>query len=102
MKNEDIKDTIFKKGVKSIPNFVWIFCASYALIMLTNLFVLNFAHIDADKHINRYLDILLTNKENSQQCDPSIINQINTNTDSIKALTLDNEILKENSHEPAK
>jgi len=64
MKNDEIKTTIFKKGLKAIPNFIWVFCASYALIMVTNLFVLNFAHIDADKHINRYLDILLTEKEN--------------------------------------
>ena len=61
--DKPIKETILKKGLKSIPSFVWSFCASYALIMLTNLFVLNFAHIDADKHINRYMDILLTNKE---------------------------------------
>lgn len=63
MAEKTIKDSILKKGLKSIPNFVWVFCASYALIMVTNLFVLNFAHIDADKHINRYLDIILTEKE---------------------------------------
>lgn len=63
MKDETIKGNIFKKGLKSIPNVIWVICASYALIMVTNLFVLNFAHIDADKHINRYLDIILSQKE---------------------------------------
>jgi len=63
MKEEGVKTAIFKKGLKSIPKTIWVFCASYALIMVTNLFVLNFAHIDADKHINRYLDIVLSQKE---------------------------------------
>ncbi len=63
MKTEDAKSTILRKGLKSIPKTIWVICASYALIMVTNLFVLNFAHIDADKHINRYLDILLSQKE---------------------------------------
>lgn len=87
MKVETIKDTIFKTGVKSIPKAIWVFCASYALIMLTNLFVLNFAHIDADKHINRYLDILLTNKENNQQCDIKVNERLTQ--------------LEINSHEPS-
>jgi len=61
--SDNVKTAIFKKGLKSIPNFIWVLCASYALIMLTNLFVLNFAHIDADKHINRYFDIILSQQE---------------------------------------
>jgi len=63
METKDIKTTILKKGLKSIPNFIWVFCASYSLVMVTNLFILNFAHIDADKHINRYLDIVLSQQE---------------------------------------
>lgn len=64
MKADDVKITVLKKGLKSIPNVIWTICASYALFMLTNLFVLNFAHIDADKHINRYFDIILSQQEN--------------------------------------
>lgn len=67
MKADDIKLTFFKKGFKSIPNVIWTICASYALFMLTNLFVLNFAHIDADKHINRYFDIILSQQEAQTQ-----------------------------------
>ena len=95
MKVETIKDTIFKKGIKAIPNFMWVFCASYALFMGTNVIVLKFSDIDADKHINRYLDILLNNKESKQQCevDQSIIEQVNHNTQSIEGLLI-------NSHEP--
>lgn len=64
MKVETIKDTIFKKGIKAIPNFMWVLCASYALVMGTNVIVLKFSDIDADKHINRYLDIVISRQEN--------------------------------------
>lgn len=104
MKVESIKDTIFKKGIKAIPNVIWVICASYALIMFTNLIVLKFSDIDADKHINRYLDIVLSEKEAGKECeiDYSLTNQANQNTQLILELALEVDILKENSHAPAK
>lgn len=93
-----IKETILNRGVKAIPNVIWAIIASYALFMLTNLFVLNFARIDADKHINRYFDIILSEKE-SQDCsiDESFIKQTN---DRLKLLEEDNDRLKQLSHPP--
>lgn len=57
------KETLFKKGIKAIPNAIWVICASYALMVTTTVVALMIAHIDADKHINRYFDILLTERE---------------------------------------
>lgn len=65
---EEVKNTILKKGIKSIPKFIWVMCASYALIMATNVFVLKFSDIDADKHINRYFDIMLSERESQKEC----------------------------------
>ena len=68
----DQKNKIIEKGIKSIPKFVWIVCGSYALTVITTVLALNFAHIDADKHINRYMEILLKRQESKvefKQCD---------------------------------
>lgn len=111
MKAEAITGTIFKKGLKAIPNVVWVLCASYALIMATNLVVLKFADIDANKHISRYLDIVLTRQEaqtipnNDIEMIYTLIaknNQENLEQNKIiHQLQKENEILKENSHPPA-
>lgn len=111
MKTEAITGTIFKKGFKSIPNVVWVLCASYALIMFTNLIVLKFADIDANKHISRYLDIVLTKQEAQTIPNKEIEiiytliaknNQENLKQDKIiLQLQEENKILKENSHPPA-
>ena len=79
MENEEVKATILKRGIKAIPNFVWVFCASYALIMLTNVFVIKFTDIDLDKHINKYFEIKLAEMESKKECkiDPSYQKQIN-------------------------
>ena len=66
--NEAIKTAILKRGIKAIPNFVWVFCASYALIMLTNVFVIKFTDIDLDKHINKYFEIKLAEMESKKEC----------------------------------
>jgi hypothetical protein len=100
----DVKDTILKKGIKAIPNIVWVVCASYALIMFTNLFFIKFTEIDLDKHINRYFEIKL-NEIESKRCVNPIDNKvielisnnrmlIDSNHDSIK-------LLFEDSHKPS-
>jgi hypothetical protein len=92
----DQKNKIIEKGIKSIPKFVWIICGSYALTVITTVLALNFAHIDADKHINRYFDILLSREEVNNCKNPinkSIIDKINQNSEDIVKL-------KVNSHSP--
>lgn len=93
---DDIKDTILKKGIKAIPNVIWVICASYALIVIVTVLALNFAHIDADKHINRYFEIKLSEQE-GRNCKTNgskgIIDKINQNTKDIVKLKL-------NSHKP--
>jgi len=75
--NQEIKDKILTKGIKSIPKAIWVLCASYALIIITTVLALNFAHIDADKHINRYFDIILSRQEaKSNQCDLDLDNRL--------------------------
>lgn len=93
MNNEKIKNKLSTKLFKSIPGFIWSLCASYGLIMLVNLFVLNFAHIDADKHINRYLDILLKRQEAITLPNKDLTNEI---------LELEKRIkeLEKHSHKP--
>lgn len=83
LKSEELKTTIFKKGVKAVPNFIWAFCASYALFMGTNIVVLKFSDIDANQHISRYLDITLNAKESL----------IKSNTDLKKAIENQNLVI---------
>ena len=77
--SEELKTTILKRGIKAIPNFVWVFCASYALIMLTNVFVIKFTDIDIDKHINKYFEIKLAEMESKKECKIDLGYQKRTN-----------------------
>jgi len=99
----DIKNTVLKRGIKAIPNFVWGFCASYALIMFTNLFFIKFAEIDMDKHINRYFEIKL-NEIESQRCinpiDSELISKIDHNRLLIDSNHESISLLAEYSHKP--
>lgn len=102
MKTETIKETIFKKGVKAIPNAVWVVCASYTLIVISTVLALSFSHIDADKHINRYFDIVLS----KQELDIDSNNETNRDIEMLYTLIAKNnneiEELKKDSHPPTK
>ena len=82
----DVKNKIFSKGIKAIPNAVWVICASYALIVITTVLALNFAHIDADKHINRYFDIMLNEQELSQRPNKRLESKVNELIKEVKKL----------------
>lgn len=92
--SEEIKTTILKRGIRAIPNVVWVLCASYALIMLTNVLVIKFTDVDVDKHINRYFEIILAERESSKECKIDIEFQKRTN--------LRLESLEAKSHEPSR
>jgi hypothetical protein len=101
---DDLKNKIVVRGIKAIPNFVWAFCASYALIMMTNLFFIKFANISMDQHINRYFEIKL-NEIESKNCgiaefDSGFIEDIKHNKLLIDSNIESIQHLTKNSHKP--
>lgn len=63
VEDEDLKQRVFKRLYNSVPKAIWVICASYMAIVLSTVFALLIARIDADEHINRYMDILLKREE---------------------------------------
>jgi aromatic ring-opening dioxygenase LigB subunit len=84
------------------------YAAKPVLILSGSLLVLSIAlnNIGFKEVVDAYAKLIVSNIENKNckapEIDKSIINQINQNSESIKLLALDNEILKENSHSPTK
>jgi len=65
---KEAKQRIFNRLFNSVPRFVWIICASYMTIVLSTVVALLIARVDADDHINRYMEILLKREEAKNMC----------------------------------
>ena len=77
------------------------YAAKPVLILSGSLLVLSVAlnNIGFKEVVDAYAKSIVASIEQKEcKTDQPLINQINTNSESIKELKLDNEILKENSH----
>ena len=79
------------------------YAAKPVLILSGSLLVFSVAlnNIGFKEVVDAYAKYIVASiKHKECKTDNTLINQINLNTQSIKELKLDNEVLKENSHKP--
>jgi len=105
---QDLIDEIEERSIKAVKPYIWSMLG--IAVIITGFLLANGIHLGTI--VNRHIDILQKEREQGirdgvhiQQLESIIESQnrlIQRNSEDITILILDNEILKENSHPPAK